>query len=430
MAGGATGRSPVTSVRGWALCSAPAGVAGWVSLVTALAAAVAVVAAIDLPGHRPGAGAVLTVLVLVGCGAVCVEAARRVGEVAGASNDLLSAWTLPIALLLPPVWSLLVPVPLTVLLQLRVARSPLHRRVFSVAAIGLSNAAVSVLFHEAVRRGVGGAGGGAHAYGLALAGLGVADRTGLVAAAVGCAAVGCALNVFLVGTVVRLGAPQVTWRELVVDRPQRSLDVAEIALGVTVAVCWWVTPLLAVAMLVPVLLVQRSLTHHQLLAAARTDAKTGLLNATAWQEEAEREIVRARREGRPVAVVITDIDHFKRVNDTHGHLAGDVALRATVAALAGALRPYDVLGRFGGEEFTVVLPGAGPVEARDIAERLRRAVATVPVVLDDCVVELSVSVGVAVLGPNGRDLTDLLAAADEALYRAKRAGRNQVALAR
>jgi len=405
----------VAQVRGWALWTARPAVICWVAAVIAGVAGLAVA---GLWGTALRGRDLATWLVFAACGAVCVEAVRRVGEAAGASNDLLSAWTLPVALLLPPVWSLLIPALLTAVQQLRLGRGPVYRRLYSVAAIGLSNWLVSVGVHRAL---------GVH--GLQLAGHGPGARTAALGVAFGWAAIGCAVNVALIGTAVRLSTPQVTWREMIVDREQRVLDVGEISLGVVVAVCWLVSPLLAVAMLAPVLLVQRTLTHAQLRAAARLDAKTGLLNALAWQDEAEREIVRARRDDRQVAVLIADIDHFKHVNDTHGHLNGDVALRATVAALLGQLRPYDQLGRFGGEEFTVVLPGAGPTEAADVAERLRRAVAARPVVLAGHDVYLSVSVGVAVLGDHGTDLTDLLAAADHALFTAKDTGRNRVALA-
>ena len=411
-----TPRRSVTGwVRGWPLWAVPAGLRCWVSVVVALAAAASVVSVLAAP-FRPGE--LVTWLVLTGCGAVCVEAVRRVGEPAGVSKDLLSAWTLPVALLLPAVYSLAAAAVLTVLLQLRVSRSPIHRRALSAAAIGLANAAVSVVFHRYV--------GWAAAHVPADPRV---DRTLILAVALGCAVLGAAVNVVLVGQAVRFADPATSWRELAGDREKATLDAGEISLGVAVTGCWFLTPALAVLMLAPVLLVQRGLTHAQLRAAARIDAKTGLLNATAWQEEATREITRAQRDSRPVAVVIADIDHFKRINDVHGHLAGDVALLAVVTALLGGLRPYDQLGRFGGEEFTVVLPGAGRVEARDIAERLRRAVAAHPVLLGDVAVEVSVSVGVAVLGEHGHDLTDLLAAADAALYRAKQAGRNQVALA-
>ncbi len=400
-------------MRPSAIWTAPPGVISWVTVVVAVAVGLA---AVGLRTTAITAGQGATVLVMTACGAVCVEAVRRVGEAAGQSNDLLSAWTLPVALLLPPVWSLLVPVVLMLLLQLRVSRSPVYRRVFSAAAIGVSNWVVSVGFHSAWQW--------HDAFGS-----GVPDRTTTVAVAFGWAAFGCVVNLALIGTAVRRASPGTSWREQVMDRDQRVLDLAEISLGVAVTVCWLVTPLLAVAMLLPVLLIQRSLTHAQLRAAARLDAKTGLLNAVAWQEETDREIVRARREGRSIAVLIADIDHFKRVNDTHGHLAGDVALKKTVQALLGELRPYDQLGRFGGEEFTVLLPGAGHAEAGVVAERLRRAVAASPVLLDDVAVDLSVSIGAAVLDRTSTTVTDLLTAADHALYQAKESGRNRVVVA-
>ncbi len=408
-------RSMAGWMRDWPLWTVPAGLRWWVGAVVALAAAAGVVSGLTAPFRL---GQLVTWLMLTGCGAVCVEAVRRVGEPAGVSKDLLSAWTLPVALLLPAVYSLAAAVVLTVLSQLRVSRGPVYRRTLSAAAIGLANAAVSVVFHHYVGWAAVHVPGGRRV-----------DRTVILAVALGCAGVGSAVNVILVGQAVRLADPGTTWRELAGDREKTVLDVGEISLGIAVTGCWFLTPALAVLMLGPVLLVQRGLTHAQLLAAARIDAKTGLLNAKAWQEEADREITRGQRDHRPVAVLIADIDHFKQVNDTHGHLAGDVALMAVVSALLGGLRPYDQLGRFGGEEFTVVLPGAGREEAGRIAERLRRAVAATPVLLDETLVEVSVSVGVAVLGQHGHDLTDLLTAADHALYRAKQAGRNQVALA-
>ena len=404
-------RSPVAGVRSWALWTVPPACLYWMTAVMALAVALTSWG-LATTAFEPRQAA--AALVLTGCAAFCVEAMRRVGEPAGVSTDLLSAWTLPVALLLPPLYSLLVALPLMVLLQVRVRRGLTYRRAYSVAVIGLSNWGVSAAFHAYLRQ-----------TDPAL-GTTAVDRSEIVLVALGCGAVGLAINVVLIGIAVQTVSPEMSWRTLVLDREQRLGDAGEICLGVCIAGCWFVTPVLAVTMLVPVLLVQRSLTHAQLRAAARTDAKTGLLNAKAWQEEAEREIVRAHREGQPVAILIADLDHFRRINDAHGHLAGDVALLAAVSALSGGLRTYDQLGRFGGEEFTAVLPRTGHAEARRIAERLRLAVAAAAIVLDDTAVPLSVSVGVAILGEHGNDLTDLLAAADRALYCAKRAGRNQV----
>jgi diguanylate cyclase (GGDEF)-like protein len=402
-------------IRRWPVWAAPSALVAWLSTVVvffvgALAAGLASTAI-----RRSD---VITWLVLAGCGAVCVEASRRIREPAGVAKDLLSAWTLPVALLLPPLYALLIPLPLTALLQWRVRRGLVYRRVYSAAAIGLATAGASVLFH--------------HLLGVdpsrALLESG-AERTTLVGLAFGCAALGSVVNVLLVAVAVRLSSPEPTWRDLLGDREDRFLDLGELCLGVVVAGCWLVTPVLAVSMLVPVLFFQRSLLHTQLQAAARTDAKTGLLNAGAWQAEAEREILRARRERHPVAILLADLDHFKDVNDAYGHLAGDHALAATVRALRDGLRSYDLLGRFGGEEFTAALPHADQAEALRIAERLRRTVAAEPILWQGTPIALSISIGIAVVGVDGDDLIDLLAAADRALYCAKAAGRNRVALA-
>jgi diguanylate cyclase (GGDEF)-like protein len=180
-----------------------------------------------------------------------------------------------------------------------------------------------------------------------------------------------------------------------------------------------------------VIVLQRSFRHAQLLSQARVDAKTGLLNAGAWRTEAAVQLAHAQRTGAPVAIAIADLDHFKAVNDTYGHLAGDAALAAAAGILRRQLRPYDLIGRFGGEEFSILLPDTGAAEAAQVAWRLCRSLADEPVpgAHGDDALHITASVGVAVTGqPAERDLTDLLAAADAALYEAKHAGRNTVRL--
>jgi diguanylate cyclase (GGDEF)-like protein len=132
----------------------------------------------------------------------------------------------------------------------------------------------------------------------------------------------------------------------------------------------------------------------------------------------------------PAAVLLVDIDHFKRVNDTYGHLAGDELLAATASTLGQHVRACDVLGRFGGEEFVAVLPGAGQQEACHIAERLRGRVRDIAVqprgaTAADDTVTVTVSIG-GCAGRGRWDLFELLAAADAALYRAKKSGRDRV----
>jgi diguanylate cyclase (GGDEF)-like protein len=206
-------------------------------------------------------------------------------------------------------------------------------------------------------------------------------------------------------------------------------DFAQIDLGVVTTVVVGVNPVLAVVAVPTVLLARRFMMHAQLLAKSRMDNKTGLLNASTWESEAEAEIARAVRTRSPVSVALLDIDHFKLVNDTYGHLIGDVVLRAVADAIREHLRSYDVAGRFGGEEFVVLLPQAGEAEALSIADRLRSHIATMAIPIEDNDdgdrVRLTVSVGIAALDGTARELTDLLAAADSALYYAKENGRNK-----
>ena len=129
---------------------------------------------------------------------------------------------------------------------------------------------------------------------------------------------------------------------------------------------------------------------------------------------------------REQALLLVDVDHFKRVNDSHGHLIGDEVLRALATELRQQVRESDVVGRFGGEEFTVLLPRTGAACAYGIAERLRASAAGLSVAGADARISVTVSIGVAVLGQHGHGLFELLAAADAALYRAKDAGRDQV----
>jgi diguanylate cyclase (GGDEF)-like protein len=218
--------------------------------------------------------------------------------------------------------------------------------------------------------------------------------------------------------------------ELALNREALQADFAEFDLSVLITVVVAVTPVLAIAAVPTVLLARRFIMHAQLLAASRIDTKTGLLNASTWEREAEIEISRAVRMRIPLAVALLDIDHFKVVNDTYGHLVGDKALRAVTDSLRSQLRGYDLAGRFGGEEFAVLLPQAREHDARNVAERLRSHIAGLSIPVDDedesaGFVRLTISVGVASLDGESRELTDLLAAADAALYHAKETGRNK-----
>lgn len=188
-----------------------------------------------------------------------------------------------------------------------------------------------------------------------------------------------------------------------------------------------VEPALLVFTLPPIVLLQRGLVFAQLRSAAMLDGKTGLLNAASWEREAEGKLMALRRRGQPAAVLLIDIDHFKGVNDTYGHLVGDQILREVAATLASGVRDGDVLGRFGGEEFVALLPATDADETARVAERLRRQVAGLVVSLPDgAAVTVTVSVGAAATRSSDLSVVDLLSGADECLYRAKLAGRNRV----
>ena len=146
------------------------------------------------------------------------------------------------------------------------------------------------------------------------------------------------VNVALVAVAAHLAERRTAWLGALWDRESLLLDVAELCLGVLVTIACVASPALLFVALPPVVVLQRSLLHKQLRAAARIDAKTGLLNAAAWQREADTEIGKAVRGREPLALLLIDIDHFKRVNDTCGHLTGDQVLAGLSAALRVLVR--------------------------------------------------------------------------------------------
>jgi diguanylate cyclase (GGDEF)-like protein len=163
---------------------------------------------------------------------------------------------------------------------------------------------------------------------------------------------------------------------------------------------------------------------------ATHDNLSGLQNRYAILEALRRELSRARREGREVGIILADIDHFKRINDSLGHLAGDAVLREVAARLRKHVRPYDYVGRYGGEEFLVVLPECPLRATRGAAERMQMAVFQEPVALAEGPVTVPISLGVTGYAQGETDeLQALIRAADGALYRAKAAGRNRVMVA-
>lgn len=171
---------------------------------------------------------------------------------------------------------------------------------------------------------------------------------------------------------------------------------------------------------------QLEIEHRIATDAARTDELTGLNNRRAFFERAEEIFALARRHQLPLCALLIDIDHFKRVNDTYGHAAGDQVLKAVAETLKSSLRESDLYGRLGGEEFAVLLPGTDSASAHLIAEKLRHAVQSMGVLNDRLVLRVTISIGLTEDDLHCPDLRSLLAIADAAMYQAKSKGRNQV----
>ncbi|MFN3714413.1 MAG: GGDEF domain-containing protein [Alcanivoracaceae bacterium] len=170
--------------------------------------------------------------------------------------------------------------------------------------------------------------------------------------------------------------------------------------------------------------------EHDVRELSRTDALTGVSNRRHILENLDNILISQRSQDLPVSVLMVDIDHFKRINDDHGHLAGDQALVATATALRECLRQGDMIGRYGGEEFLIILPGARRTNAEEIAERCRRAISTLVINAKGVGLPLTASVGLACRNRGEiRDSDHIIHLADEAMYEAKKAGRNRVVVA-
>lgn len=172
--------------------------------------------------------------------------------------------------------------------------------------------------------------------------------------------------------------------------------------------------------------------ERRILLLANTDPLTGILNRRAFMERMEAELHRANRDNSALSLIITDLDHFKRINDQFGHVVGDLVLQKFVEAVSTILRPYDFLGRYGGEEFSIGLPGVDDQQAGEVAERIRLGVESLDLTASGSSreVRITASFGAASLSRECREnLSSLITRADDALFRAKREGRNHVCVA-
>ena len=243
------------------------------------------------------------------------------------------------------------------------------------------------------------------------------------------------VNYALVVLAIVVTNPGRPWRAALGNPSDQLIMGAAVGLGTAIAYVLWLQFWLMPVLMVTLLALHLGLLLPQFRAASRIDSKTGLVDSTFWREMAEKELARAQRLASGLGVLLIDLDHFKNVNDHFGHLAGDQVLRAASSTMKGQVRSYDLVGRFGGEEFAILLPGAGLVELHQAAERIRQAIRqlivyTAPTLNGHSAIGgLSASIGGAVYPESAEELTHLLLAADAALYQAKERGRDRICIA-
>lgn len=224
-------------------------------------------------------------------------------------------------------------------------------------------------------------------------------------------------------------ARKISWRQSGVMRWQSiQPDFIMSCLGFIVAILWQLNPWLIFPALSPLVLMYQALMVPQLKQEAQTDGKTSLLNARYFSMLYQSMMERAKRFDRPVALIMADLDLLRNINNTYGHLAGDAVLAGIGQIIRDTVREFDIAGRFGGEEFAIALPEAGPLEARILAEKLRLAVeaAVFKVPNNTTEIQVTMSLGVACYPEDAVTPADLIHQADVAVYQAKLNGRNCV----
>ncbi|MGH8961808.1 MAG: diguanylate cyclase [Jatrophihabitantaceae bacterium] len=410
-------RQRVSDVRQWALWSIPK--SARVFLLAAETIAVGATIGLLLDEQRTAAVALrcTILLILTICHTEIGKRAERVRRYLGAGKPVprpnqLSVWSFAALLILPAGWAagfIVVQYGHAMIQRWREQTSKPHRQLFVAAAAVLAQLAAAAVLDE------GSAGG-------VLRGQLVASLSVLTAAAVF-----AVVNLGVIFAGMWLAARPPSIRVMLPDSDALGYELASLAVGVAVAEMLLHTPWLAFVTLVPVAYLHRSSMVKTLHQASRTDSKTGLLNTAAWMDHASGVASRCARAGQPIAVLVIDIDRFKTINDTGGHLLGDRVLVAVGACLRRELRGHDGVGRFGGDEFVVILDGLDLAGAELVSNRLRNALGEIQVES----LQISVSIGLvhAAAQEHLADVEQLLQRADSALYRAKASGRDRVCVA-
>ncbi|GAB3371301.1 GGDEF domain-containing protein [Amycolatopsis echigonensis] len=364
--------------------------------------------------------------ILAGCATVHIQLTRRQEErrrnrVTAVHIDLTGIWVFPAALLLP--------IPLTLLLiaLLRVqrwfnSRRPPHKFVFT----SFTHAVSALLAHYLYQTFAS----------AELARLSPANSLQVFGILMLVGFSYAALQAIVIGGLLALGGTSApTLRNVLGTKDDNLLELSTISLGTIATILLVNIPPAIVILVLITVLGNRLAEINQLQSEARTDPKTGIFNVRGWSESAERALARAARGGETLALLMIDLDHFKWINDTYGHPAGDDVLRTVAQTLDEITRPKDIIGRFGGEEFLILLPDVDSTAAKVTSERIRTAIADQRIVTTDkrggsaLITGRTASIGVALLAVNGTTLEQLLQAADAAVYTAKEGGRNQVRFA-
>jgi len=236
------------------------------------------------------------------------------------------------------------------------------------------------------------------------------------------------VNHLMVGLALVL-ARGASWKDSgILDVETLTIETILLFMGAVTAVLWTINPWLILPALSPLVLMYKALMIPQLKRDAQVDAKTGLFNARHFTVLFTAEVERAQRFGRPLSLIMADLDLLRNINNTYGHLAGDAVLGEMGRVIRETIREYDIAGRFGGEEFAIVLPEVDLEDARIVSERLREVVETTHVVVGTSVapIHVTMSLGVSALNGAGSTLNSLLHEADVAVYHAKLRGRNCV----
>jgi len=405
-------------VKSWALWTVPSRVLVYVLSVEAIGVGIMAVTAVHAPITRTDW---IRFAILAGCAVAHVELTRHVDRVrhvtsgVGPVMNTDTAWCIAAVVALPAVLAGGVIVVMGTWQWFRIWRGnrPLYRWIFSTATvlIGTQTAAAILALDP-------------HTY----------PGVPITAAALGLAVVAAALrwlvNFSLVSGAILLSSPNMRAIELLDNIGERIQEVGAFGLGLVAAALLSYDPILLSGVVIGLAVMHRGVLVAQFRKAARTDSKTGLDTAGWWHQVAENAFERARVSGASIAALMIDLDYFKRVNDTYGHLAGDKVLQSVAAAINSEIRDCDTAGRWGGEEFVVLIPDVDSIEVRAIAERIRRRVQSLVITLpgQDLIIEdLSASIGCALYpAPGITVVDDLVLAADTAVYSAKNNGRNQV----